>query len=60
MSKNKEIKFVGQPIFKQIVNLVDAVNIESLVRKHKQRLLLQGIQEQDTPDHDAVWYTEPL
>jgi adenylate cyclase class IV len=34
MSKNTEIKFVGQPIFKQIVNLVDAVNIESLVRKH--------------------------
>jgi hypothetical protein len=34
MSKNTEIKFVGQPIFKQIVNLVDAVNIESLVRKN--------------------------
>lgn len=34
MSKNTEIKFVGQPIFKQIVNLADAVNIESLVRKH--------------------------
>ena len=25
MSKNTEIKFVGQPIFKQIVNLVDTV-----------------------------------
>ena len=34
MSKNTEIKFVEQLIFKQIVNLVDAVNIESLVRKH--------------------------
>jgi hypothetical protein len=34
MSKNTEIKFVGQPIFKQILNLVDAVNIQSLVRKH--------------------------
>ena len=34
MSKNTEIKFVGQPIFKQIMNLADAVNIESLVRKH--------------------------
>ena len=34
MSKNNEIKFVGQPIFKQIVNLVDAVNIQGLVRKH--------------------------
>jgi len=27
MDKNSEIKFVGQPIFKQILNLVDAVNI---------------------------------
>ncbi len=34
MSKNSEIKFVGQPIFKQIVNLVDAVNIETLVSRH--------------------------
>jgi hypothetical protein len=34
MSKNTEIKFVGQPIFKQIVNLVDAVNIDSLIRTH--------------------------
>ncbi|HDJ33890.1 MAG TPA: DUF4372 domain-containing protein [Bacteroidetes bacterium] len=34
MSKNTEIKFIGQPIFKQILNLADAVNIQSLVRKH--------------------------
>jgi hypothetical protein len=34
MSKNTEIKFVGQPIFKQIVNLVNAINIEGLIRKH--------------------------
>ena len=34
MSKNTEIKLVGQPIFKQILNLVVAVNIQSLVRKH--------------------------
>ena len=34
MSKNTEIKFVGQPIFKQIVNLTDAVNIQGLIRKH--------------------------
>ena len=34
MSKNKEIKFVGQPIFKQIVNLIDAVDIQGLIRKH--------------------------
>ena len=32
--KNTEIKFVGQPIFKQIVNLTDAVDIKGLVRKH--------------------------
>jgi len=34
MNKNTEIKFVGQPIFKQIVNLTDAVDIKGLVRKH--------------------------
>lgn len=34
MSKNTEIKFVGQPIFKQIVDLVNVVNIEGLVRTH--------------------------
>ena len=34
MSKVNEIRFVGQPIFKQIVNLADAVNIQGLVRKH--------------------------
>lgn len=34
MSKNTEIKFVGQPILKQIMNLVDSVNLPSLVKKH--------------------------
>ena len=34
MSKNTEIKFVGQPIFKQIVNLADSVNIQGLIREH--------------------------
>lgn len=43
MSKGKEIcgkgqtdviKFVGQPIFKQIISLLDAVNMQSLIQKH--------------------------
>ena len=34
MSKNTEIKFVGQPIFKQILDLVLKVNISSLIEKH--------------------------
>jgi hypothetical protein len=34
MSKSTELKFVGQPIFKQIVDLINAVNIEGLVRTH--------------------------
>ncbi len=34
MGKNTEIKLVGQPIFKQVINLIDAVSITSLVRKH--------------------------
>lgn len=35
MSKNTEIKLVGQPIFKQILNLIDAINITSIIKKHK-------------------------
>jgi len=27
MDKNTEIKFVGQPVFKQILNLINKVNI---------------------------------
>ena len=34
MDKNSEIKFVGQPIFKQIINLVQKVDIQSLIRAH--------------------------
>jgi len=35
MSKDSEIQFVGQPILKQILKLIDAVNIQSLVNKHQ-------------------------
>ena len=28
MSKNTEIKIIGQPIFKQLANLINAVNIQ--------------------------------
>jgi hypothetical protein len=35
MGKNTEIKLVGQPIFKQIMNLVDKVDIHGLIRKHE-------------------------
>ncbi|HDP76052.1 MAG TPA: DUF4372 domain-containing protein [Bacteroidales bacterium] len=34
MAKHKEINFVGQPIFKQIINLVDKVNISTIVKAH--------------------------
>jgi len=34
MSKDTEIKFVGQPIFKQIINLISSVNIQGLISKH--------------------------
>ena len=34
MDKNSEIKFVGQPIFKQIINLVDKVNMGLIVKGH--------------------------
>ena len=35
MDKITEIKLVGQPIFKQIMNLVDKVDIQGLIRKHE-------------------------
>jgi hypothetical protein len=35
MGKITEIKLVGQPIFKQIMNLVDKINIQGLIRKHE-------------------------
>lgn len=35
MDKNTEIKFVGQPVFKQILNLIDQVNIQGLINKHQ-------------------------
>jgi hypothetical protein len=34
MGKDTEIHFVGQPIFKQIISLLDAVNIQALIKKH--------------------------
>jgi len=34
MSKNTEIKFVGQPIFKQVISLIDSISLTSIVRKH--------------------------
>lgn len=35
MDKNSEIKFVGQPVFKQILKLTDQVNIQGLINKHQ-------------------------
>jgi hypothetical protein len=34
MGKITEIKFVGQPVFKQIMNLVNKVDIQGLIKKH--------------------------
>jgi len=34
MSKDTEIKLVGQPIFKQVLDLIDRVNIQGLIKKH--------------------------
>ena len=34
MGKINEINFVGQPIFKQIINLVEKVNISSIIKAH--------------------------
>ena len=33
-SKEEQTKFVGQPIFKQIISLIDAIDLKGLIRKH--------------------------
>lgn len=35
MDKNSEIKLVGQPIFKQILDLLGVINLESIIKNHK-------------------------
>jgi hypothetical protein len=35
MGKNTEINLVGQPIFKQIIDLLDVINITSIVKRHE-------------------------
>ena len=35
MSKNSEIKFVGQPILKQIIKLVDNIDLKGIIDKHQ-------------------------
>ena len=32
--KEDNAKFVGQPIFKQIVNLIDRIDLKGLIQKH--------------------------
>jgi hypothetical protein len=34
MSKNTEIKFVGQPIFRQIINLIDSIDIKGIIQRN--------------------------
>jgi len=34
MGKNTEIKLIGQSIFKQIVNLIEGINLTGLIKKH--------------------------
>lgn len=34
MSKDNEIKFVGQPIFKQVIKLLEAIDFNGIVKKH--------------------------
>lgn len=41
MGKNTEINLVGQPIFKQIINLLGAIDLESIVKRHNADYLLQ-------------------
>jgi hypothetical protein len=35
MDKNSEVKFIGQPILKQILDLLSVINLDSLIKKHQ-------------------------
>jgi len=35
MDKVTEIKFVGKPIFKQVIGLIDAISLQALIKKHE-------------------------
>ena len=35
MGKNTEIKFVGQPIFKQILGLLDIIDLKSIIKRNE-------------------------
>jgi len=41
MDKNTEIKFVGQPILKQVIGHLEAISIKSLVVKHNTLLIFK-------------------
>lgn len=47
MSKDKEIKFVGQPIFKQVVKLIDAIDLNWIIRKHNANRYYKSFKAKD-------------
>jgi hypothetical protein len=59
MGKITEIKFVGQPIFKQILDLTDRINIQGIVKKHdadghtENSHDKKGFLSGNIPDHDS-------
>ena len=69
MSKNTEtrlnekvgdIKFVGQPIFKQIIGLLDAINLKSITIKHNTDYYYKAFKAKNTIDNNAFWYSKPM
>lgn len=47
MSKDTEIKFVGQPIFKQVIKLIDAINLEWIINKHNANRYYKSFKAKD-------------
>jgi hypothetical protein len=60
MDKITEIKLVGQPIFKQIMNLVNKVDIEGLIRKHESDYYYKSFKTRTHLFYDAIRDFEPV
>ena len=64
MDKNSEIRFVGQPIFKQILNLIDESELKKLIRKHNSDYYYKAFKSKTQlitmlfGDTEPVWFND--
>jgi hypothetical protein len=57
--KNTEIKFVRQPVFKQILSLLEVIEIKAIIKRNESDKYY-SLQLSDTVGNNAYRHTEPL